>query len=1109
MDLSRTEAMDARRVAAEDPFSRPLRRLAVRRGQEAGSHAGSGRDHGERRHTTLMFCDLVGSTALADRADPEDVRAILVEYQTTCAKIVARQGGSLAEVYGDGILVYFGYPTAHEDDAARAIRAALAMVEAVAALRARPVAAGVALRVRIGIHTGLVVAGDVAAGLVAARQSSALVGLTPNIAARLQGLAEPDTVVVSGATRRLVEGLFDMDPLGRQALAGVSTPIEAFRVRAPRDLSTRFEAREAHGLTPLAGREAELALLLRRWRCACEGQGQVMLLTGEAGIGKSRLARALLQQIEGEPSAVLRLQCAPLNANSALYPVAELLRRLVQGKTGAAPRRRLERLRALLGTKAPPEVLPLVAALAGIPVEGGQNAPPLGSPQQQKEQVFAALADLLARQAAYGPFVILLEDLHWIDPSSRELLDQIVQRAYGLQLLLVVTARPGAAPSWLHFGHVATLPVRRLELAEARAVVQGALGEGAALPPALVEEVVAKADGVPLFLEELARATAHAADATPPGTPASAAPGVPDTLRDSLIARLDRAGPLKEVAQTAAVVGRQVPAELLAAITALPREAVRRALVGLVRLGLLRERRSASEPTYEFRHALLQEAAYESMLRSHRAECHAAVAAALERDFLKLAEDQPELLAQHLSLAGGAAAARAPAQWLRAGRRAMARSANQEAAAQFEAGLRDLVHVQDPSARAETEYELRIALGAALVALRGWAAPEIEENYSLARAAASEAGSLARRFTASWGLYNVYLLRGDLAECRRASAELRRVAEAEASEDLVLGANRAEGACCLYAGRFAAAHRAFSRAAALFDRARHGHHAFVYGTDPQVVTLSLDAWSAWFLGRGAQALVASGRALALGGSLDHPFSAAYAHSLAAQLHATRGDAAAARVAAETAIALADRHDFAYWIGICRVVHGWALAAQGLAGQGLAELREGLLAYEATGARQLRPYALTLLAEACARIGQPREGLAALTLLPRRGGVTFFRAETLRIEGVLRRALGGGEAVHGEDCLVRAIALARRQGARAFEFRAACGLARARHSAGDVEGARAVVAPALQAMRQEVAEAPDLTAVADLLAELGLGASGSRAPRLDLAPGQHATLHEAG
>jgi len=666
----------------------------------------------ERRQLTVMFCDLAGSTALSERLDPEDLREVLRAYQEICAEVTGRYDGYIAKYIGDGLLVYFGYPQAHEDDAQRAVRAGLEIVVSVAGLSERirePL--NIDLAVHLGIHTGLVVAGEMGAGDT--REEMAIVGETPNVAARLEGLAEPGSVLISESTHNLIEGLFVCENLGPQSLKGISKPVDVYRVQGETDARSRFEAVASRGLMPMVGREQEMALLLDRWEQAKGGEGQVVLLSGEAGIGKSRIVEMLRDGVGAEDHVRLRYQCSPYHTNSALHPIIDQLERAGGFARDDPIDIRLDKLESLLAQSSTEsaEAAPLLAALLSIPT-GDRFAPLEMSPELQKERTLAALINQMNGLAERRPVLIIFEDAHWIDPTSQELLDLIVDHAQAIKALVVITYRPVFTAPWGGHPHVTSLTLNRLGRRQSETMV-GALTVNKPLPEEVLDQILAKTDGVPLFVEELTKTVLEAGFLkeeedryvlTGPLPPLA----IPATLHDSLMARLDRLSPIKEVAQTAAAIGREFSHELLSGVSGASDEGLEDALAQLAEAELVFRRGTPPQAIYTFKHALVRDAAYESLLKSKRRELHGRIAQTLEHSFPERAEAEPELLAYHLTEAG--LAEPAIAYWRKAGLRAIERSANVEAVAHLMKGLELFSALSDSSERPQDELSLQAPL---------------------------------------------------------------------------------------------------------------------------------------------------------------------------------------------------------------------------------------------------------------------------------------------------------------------------------------------------------------------------------------------------------------
>jgi class 3 adenylate cyclase len=777
----------------------------------------------ERRQLTVLFCDLVGSTALSEQLDPEELREVVQAYQQTCARVIQRYEGHIAQYLGDGLLVYFGYPIAHEDDAQRAVRTGLEIVAALQKLvpspwkgegqgegstetqsnspHPHPLPKGAresvaalpkgarGLQVRIGIHTGLVVIGDI--GSSEKREILAL-GETPNIAARLQGLAEPDTVVISATTQRLVTGLFECQDLGPQSLKGVSTPLSVYQVMREGTAQSRFDAAVSKGLTPLVGREEELGLLRRRWEQAKTGAGQVVLLSGEPGIGKSRLVQTLKEHVISEGAARIEFRCSPYHQNSAFYPIIEHLQRLLRFEREDTPQTKLTKLQQALAQCRFPQAdtLPLLATLLSLPqLEGG--APLTLSPQKQKQKTQEALVAWIVEEAEKAAVYCAWEDLHWLDPSSLEVLTLILDQAPTARLLVLLTFRPEFIPPWRPHSHIAQLTLNRLGEQQVREMVRHVaaqavcastgsartgntslldsdsvrpeLVEGrATLSDDLIDAVIARTDGVPLFVEELTKSVIESVESIGSIESPSRLPlpfVIPATLQDSLMARLDRLNTAKEIAQLGAMLGREFSYELLHAVSPLDEESLQHGLRQLVETELIYQRGLPPQATYLFKHALIQDTAYQSLLKSKRQQLHQQIAQVLDERFPETVETQPELLARHYTKAGFVG--QAIPYWQGAGERASQRSAYMEAIGHLTRGLELLKTLPDTPERAQQELTLQIALGAPLQTTKGMSALEVERVYKRARELCQQMGETPQLLPVLYGLRRFYTTRAD------------------------------------------------------------------------------------------------------------------------------------------------------------------------------------------------------------------------------------------------------------------------------------------------------------------------------------------------------------
>jgi predicted ATPase/class 3 adenylate cyclase len=925
-----------------------------------------------------MFCDLVDSTPLASRLDPEDYRDVVRAYLEACAQVIQRFEGHIAKYLGDGILVYFGYPRADEHDAQRAVYAGLGIVDAIAQVNTHLERnRGLRLAVRLGIHTVLVVAGELGGGT--AREPLAIVGETPNVAARLQGVAEPDTVVISAATYQLVQGFFACQDLGTPPLKGVATPLRVYRVHGESTAASRFEVVNATGLTPLIGREEELNLVLRRWAQVKAGEGQVVLLAGEPGIGKSRLLEAVRARVEVEPHLRLQYQCSPYYRHTAFYPLTAQIERAARFAPGDTPAQRLDKLEALLAQATPrvAEVAPLLAALLSIPV--GDRYPPLAlSPQRQKAQTIAALVDQMAGLSQRQPVLCLVEDAHWCDPTTLEVLERLVHRVAELRTLVLITSRPEFAVPWTA-SHTTALTLTRLGRAQVAAMVEH-LTAGKALPPEVLAHILDKTDGVPLFVEELTKTVLESGLLRDVGGCYALTGPLPPlaisaTVQDSLMARLDRLAPVKEVAQLGAVLGREFAYEVLAAVSRLSEPALHDALDQLVSAGLLFRRGQPLQAHYRFKHALVQDAAYASLLKSTRPQLHTRIATVLEARFPEVAETQPELLAHHYTEAGHHE--QAVVYWQRAGQQASDRSAHLEAISHFTTGIELLKTLPETPEHTQQALTLHLALGAARQMAKGYAAPEVEHAYTQAYALCRQVGETPQLVPVLIGLWRFYIARPQLHTAREIGDTLLRLAHQAHDPVLAIIAHWALGTTWLCLGALAAARSHLGEGIALYTPDQSRTPAFRMGHDPSVGSRAHAAWSLWLLGYPEQALARLHEALALAHALSHPFILAYARCMAAATSQFHRDVAAVHEHAAAAVALATAQDFPLWVAWGTSMRGWALAMQGQGEEGVAQIRQGIAGCRATGAALHVPYFSVLLADVCDHLGHTEDSLQAL------------------------------------------------------------------------------------------------------------------------------------
>ena len=1043
----------------------------------------------ERRQLTVMFIDIVDSTTLSGQLDPEEYRDVVRMYQTTCTEVIRRYDGHIAQLLGDGLLVYFGYPQAHEDDAQRAVRAGLGIVEALGTLHPSFAhTTGIPLAVRLGIHTGLVVIG--AMGDQGRHEHLAL-GETPNIAARIQGLAQPRTVAISGATYRLVQGYFQCQDLGAQPLRGVTDSMRVYHVLSESGATSRLEVTQPRGLTPLVGRESEVTLLLERWAQVQAGHGHVVLLTGDAGIGKSRLVQMLKEHVANESHVRWECRSAEYAQNTTLFPLTDLFQRLLQFRAAETHNEKLEKLeRALSQYRLPvEESVPLVAPFLALPVPENRYPPLHLSSQRQRQKTLETLITILLELAEHQPVLFILEDLHWTDPTTLEFLGLLVEHVPTAAIYTLLTCRPHFQPAWHHRSYLTEITVNRLSHTQVEQIVAD-ITDGKTVPQEVLQQILVKTDGVPLFVEEMTKAildSGHLKDTDGHYalTGSLSTFAIPATLQDSLMARLDRLVTAKGIAQLAAVIGRQFAYNVLLAVSQLDEATLQRELSRLIEAELLYQRGLQPEAFYTFKHALIQDAAYESLLKSTRQQYHQRIAQVLEAQFPETAETQPELLAHHYTEAG--LSEQAVHYWQHAGQRASARSAHAEAISHLTQGLEVLKTLPDSCTRAQQELGLQNTLGPVLMAIRGWAAPEVEATYARARALCQQVGETPQLFPALMGIGTFYMASGKLQTARELREQLLSLAQRQQEPALLLHAHLALGAILLWLGELAQARMHLEQGIRLYDQ-NPSHSPSFAGDDPGVSGRRLVALALWLLGYPDQALRRNREALTLAQELSQPFSLAFVLSQAALLHQLRREEQAAQEQAEAVLSLAREQGFSRWEAWGIVMGGWALAAQGQRAEGIVQIRQGLAAWQATGQELGRVSFLALLAETYGKAGQAEAGLRviaeALALIDKIGE-RVQEAELYRLQGELLLAQAGvrQQVQEAEACFQQALDVSCRQQAKSWELRAAISLSRLWQQQGKRAEAYTLLAP-IYGWFTEGFETADLQEARALLEELG-------------------------
>ena len=1057
-----------------------------------------------RRQLTVMFCDIVESMALAGRLDPEEWRDVVRTYQELCAGVIQRFGGYIAQYLGDGILVYFGYPIAHEDDAVRAVKTGLGILAQLNQMNSqfqqterrpslRPSAEDAPwIRLRIGIHTGQVVVGDMGAG---ERHEHLALGETPNIAARLQSIAKANTVVMSAAVYRLVEGFFECQTLGPHVLKGKTTPISVYQVMGEEGAQSRFEVALETGLSPLVGRTEELAFLRHRWEAAKVREGQVVLLGGEPGIGKSRLVQELKEQVSRAGEARREFRCSSYTRNTAFYSVIDHLQRWLQFQGDEPADEKLRRLEtALEGYRhLPEESVALFASLLSLPLPE-RFAPLRLSPARQRQKTQDALVAWLAEESEERPLLIVWEDLHWVDPSTLDLVQMLIERAAPLHLFVLLVFRSSEfTPPWPPRPPVHLLTLSRLERRPVEDLITH-VAQGQRLAQHLVEHIVAQTDGVPLFVEELTKTIIEA------GVPANGGEGaphtIPATLQDSLMARLDQlSSTARDVVQIGAVLGRAFSYALIRAVWPSDEQRLARGLAQLVEAELIFQKGMLPQARWVFKHAMLQDTAYQSVLKSKRQQIHHQVADVLVKQFSDIRHHQPELVAHHYTEAG--LLDQAIGFWQYAGEQAVQHSAHREGIGHFLKGLTLLSELPETPDRTHRELAIQTRLGPSLMATKGYAAPEVERAYARAQELCQQLGETPHSFQVLRGLWVVHEMRAELRTARKLSEQLLALAQHLDDPDLLIEVHRALGNTLLWIGEFTHAREHLQKAVALHNPEQHKALAFQYGTDPRTVCLLYETLALWVLGYPEQALQKSREALARAeeGAHQHSLSLAAALNWTGLLHQLRGEAEVTYERAVAGIALAQQCGFPDWEMIGTIFRDWAAAAQSHNETPVEQLQQVIAAWCASGAELLRPYFLGLLAEQYGKLGRIEKGIALLDealAVVNTSAEHFSEAELYRLRGELLLVRDANRLSaqmipprpnsEAESCFQKALFVARQQDAKSWELRAATSLAQQWFKQGKRESARRVLTETTDWFT-EGRETRDFQAAQALLTEL--------------------------
>ena len=1002
-------------------------------------------DQKGRRQLTVMFCDLVDSTTLSRRLDPEDLQDVIRQFLDACSQAISRLDGYIAKYMGDGMLVYFGYPHAHENDAERALHAGLAILDTVRMLNLDNPHPGISIAARIGIATGHVVVGELMGQGIAKERS--VFGETPNLAARLQALAQPDQLIIDSLTKRLVGHEFEFADHGVVSLKGFDTPVQTWQVLSFKpSSSSRFESSRAGHLTNFVGREQEIALLLGRWREAIEGEGQVVLLCGEAGIGKSRIVRSLCDSLADEWYLTVQFQCSPYHTNTALYPATNFLRQSAGLASQDSPQTQLEKLDVMARESGirNPDTVSLFADLLSI--QGDRRDPPLTvSSEKRKEMTMEVLVQYLERLADRSPILFIAEDAHWLDPTTLDLMTRIINRIRQMRILLLITFRPDFKPVWSEYSHVTFLTLNRLPRRQSAELVTAIIG-GKALPPEVQQAILAKTDGVPLYIEALTEnmlesgLLAESNGAFTLKGPLKELP-IPDSLQALLMERVDRLGPAKNIVQTGAAIGREFTYELLQTTVEVPDSELQNALNRFVASGLIFQEGEIPLATYHFKHALVQEAAYSTLPKKPRRILHARIARALESRFPEQVNMEPELLAYHYEQAG--LIEQAVEFWHRAARRDAKRSANLEALNHFNRALDVLKQLPQGAERNTLELELLLARGAPLLSVKGYASDDVEQNYRRAKDLLQEHSGSVHHFLAMRGLWAFHLVRGHLANARDLAENLHALAHREQSSDLLVEAHLNLGVTYFFLGRFDEARTHLFAAKSLDDPNQQRSQVFFYGQHPGITARIFLARTFWILGEIEQVEPLVLEAIDLARKLEHPFTLVFALTSLSWIYSTLRNANRTRELTDEAIAISTQYSFELGLAWAMTFQGWALAENGHE-EGLDQLLRGLSATQVTGATTNNTFTLALLADIYLREQRIEEGLTiigeALTLALT-GRELFWHAELLRLKGELLLGQSTPSVQIAEECFCEALKIAQDQHARILELRAATSLAK--------------------------------------------------------------------
>ena len=1015
-------------------------RFATRRAREA-----------ERRRVTVVQCgcDLFDSDEILETLDEEELEEVLMDFQQLCRTVAEELKGTVVQSTDRGLLVCFGYPVALEDATQRAVRTGLGVLSEMTQFNVKlRQEKDIELSALIAIHSDMAVVRSKGGG----GDALSIVGQVMKVVQQLEQLAEPNTVVVSDDAYRLVKGYFECESLGAHRVRGAKGEKEVYRVVGGRASASRVDLADASTLTPLIGRDREVGLLKDRWEQAMEGMGQVVLLIGEAGLGKSRLVHVLKEHVaqantaDGDP--IIEWRCTPYHQNSSFYPAIECFERTLGLSREDPPKEKLDKMVAHLEelNLDGDEETGLLASLLSVPLD--DCCAPLNlNPQLQKEKTLDLLGDWLKECSYQLPVLFIVEDLQWVDPTTLEFLETLVDQGLSDSILTLLSFRPEFETPWKSKAHQTQVALNRLTKRQIEEMMLQKAGIKK-IPRRVVDQVVDRTDGVPLFVEEFTTMLLEAGPVRETDGGAEISQSfpvheIPATLQDLLMARLDRMASNIEVVQLGAAVGREFSHDLISAVSPLPGEELELELGKLVEAGLLHQRGRASRRRYTFKHALIQDAAYQSLLKKERQGFHQRIAEILEEQFPETAENQPELLARHFTEANQAP--QAAEYWERAGKRSVARCAHHEAIEQLRMGLELLRALPESAERNRKEIEMEISLGVPLQSTRGYGAPEVQETYARARELCHQMGETTQLFPVLYGLFRSQMLRAQYATAQELGEQLLVLAEKDQKPGHLVAANRALGSTLFYQGKHAAGMPHLEKVVSIEATPELRAEAYRYDVvDPWITSRSYRTWALWLLGYPEQARAFSEETVTVAEGVDHPFSLALAVSFASWLDQFAHDVEATRAAAEKTLAISNEHGFAFWIGWGEVMRGWTMAEDGQHEEAIEEMKRGLVDWRAQGSELGRTYFLAMLAETYAKAGKPDEGLSALDEADQFAEATaegYWAPETHRLRGELLLQRDPSAVQAAEQCLQQALDCARGQQSKSLELRATVSLAR--------------------------------------------------------------------